>query len=102
VAPCCDQWALFSYVLPPLAQTSSYATVVMESRDLVSISRPIFASLGLNLKGFRSRLGLEGYSRSRQCRISPTLPPSKMLTGAPLMVIYKNIWRPNGLQNKIP
>jgi len=31
---------------------------VMESRNLVSVSRPIIASLGL--EGFRSRLGLEG------------------------------------------
>jgi len=31
----------------------------MESRDLVSVSRATFASLGL--EGFRSRLGLEGY-----------------------------------------
>jgi len=30
---------------------------VMESRDLVSI----FASLGLGLEGFKSRLGLEGF-----------------------------------------
>ena len=43
---------------------------VMESRDLVSVSRlvfrPIFASLGLGPKGFSSHLGLglEGY-RSR-------------------------------------
>jgi len=43
---------------------------VMESRDLVSVSRlvsrPIFASLSLGLEGFRSRLGLglEGF-RSR-------------------------------------
>jgi len=29
----------------------------MESRDLVSI----FASLGLGLEGFKSRLGLEGF-----------------------------------------
>jgi len=35
---------------------------VMEFRDLVSVSRPIFTSLGL--EGFRSRLGLEGF-RSR-------------------------------------
>jgi len=34
----------------------------MEVRDLVSVSRPNFASLGL--EGFRSRLGLKGY-RSR-------------------------------------
>jgi len=27
----------------------------MESRDLVSVSRPIFASLGFRLEGFRSR-----------------------------------------------
>jgi len=31
----------------------------MESRDLVSISRPIFVSLGL--ESFRSCPGLEGY-----------------------------------------
>jgi len=38
----------------------------MESRDLFSVSRPIFANLGLGFKGFRSRhsFGLEGY-RSR-------------------------------------
>ena len=35
---------------------------VMESRDMVSVARPIFASLGL--EGFRSRLGLESF-RSR-------------------------------------
>ena len=35
-----------------------------ESRDLVSVSRSMFASLGLSLDGFRSRLGLEGF-RSR-------------------------------------
>jgi len=35
----------------------------MESRGLVSVSSPIFASLGL--KGFRSRIGLDGY-RSRE------------------------------------
>jgi len=39
-----------------------------------------------------------------QCRNSPTLPP-QMLTGAPLMVIYKKTFStlcyiPNGLQNK--
>jgi len=45
---------------------------VMESRDLVSVSkhvsRPVFSSLGLGLEGLRSRLGLglEGFwSRSR-------------------------------------
>jgi len=42
----------------------------MESRDVVSVSRlvsrPIFASLGL--EGFRSRLGIEDYrSRSQAC-----------------------------------
>jgi len=37
----------------------------MESRDLISVSRlvsrPIFASLGLDLEGFRSRHDLKGY-----------------------------------------
>ena len=45
---------------------------VMESRDLVSVSRrvsrPVFWSLGL--EGLRSRLGLEGFrSRSRALRL---------------------------------
>jgi len=37
-------------------------TSMMESREFVLVSRPIFASLGL--EGFRSRLGLEDF-RSR-------------------------------------
>ena len=53
-------------LLYPRYVTGSAITPVMESRDLVSVSRlastPVFASLGL--EGFRSRLGLEGY-RSR-------------------------------------
>jgi len=36
----------------------------MESRDLVSVSRPIFANLGLGFEGCRYRLGLEAF-RSR-------------------------------------
>jgi len=44
----------------------------MESLDLDSVSRrvsrPIFASLGIGLDGFRSRLGLKGYrSRDFEC-----------------------------------
>ena len=49
---------------------------VMESRDLVSVSRrvsrPVFWSLGLGVEGLRSRLdlGLEGFrSRSRALRL---------------------------------
>jgi len=47
---------------------------VMESRDLVSVSRPVstpvFWSLGLGLEGLRSRLGFEGFrSRSRALRL---------------------------------
>jgi len=38
----------------------------MESRDLVSVSRPVFWSLGL--EGLRSRFGLEGF-RSRALRL---------------------------------
>ena len=42
----------------------------MESRDLVSVSRPVFWSLGLGFGGLRSRLGLEGFrSRSRALRL---------------------------------
>jgi len=49
----------------------------MESRDLVSVSRPVFSSLGLEglrsclgLEGLRSRLGLEGFrTRSRALRL---------------------------------
>jgi len=33
------------------------------------------------------------FETDRQCSISPTLPPPKMLTGSPLMVMYKNIFR---------
>jgi len=41
---------------------------VKESRDLVSVSRPVFWSLGL--EGLRSRLGLEGFwSRYRALRL---------------------------------
>jgi len=39
---------------------------VMESRDFVLVSRlvsrPIFASLGLGLESFKSRVGLVGFS----------------------------------------
>jgi len=51
---------------------SSYLIAVTESRDLVSISRPVFWSLGLGLEGLRARLGLglEGFrSRSRALRL---------------------------------
>jgi len=37
---------------------------VIESRDLVSISRPIFASLGP--QSFRFHLGLDGYRLSHE------------------------------------
>ena len=49
-----------------------YLLSVMESRDLVSVSRPVFWKLGLGhgLEGLRSRLGLEGFrSRSRALRL---------------------------------
>ena len=39
-------------------------TPTVESRDLSRETRPILASLGLDLEGFRSCFGLEGY-RSR-------------------------------------
>jgi len=43
-------------------------STVMESRDLVSVARPVFWSLGL--EGLRSRLGFEGFrSRSRALRL---------------------------------
>jgi len=49
-----------------IMQKKTYSRPVMEPRDLVAVprrvSRPIFASLGL--EGFRPHLGLEGY-RSR-------------------------------------
>ena len=41
---------------------------MIESRDLVSVSRPIFWSLGLGLEDIRSRLGLKGF-RSRALRL---------------------------------
>ena len=50
--------------------------IVIESRDLVSVSRRVsrlvFSSLGLGLEGLRSRLGLgleEFWSRSRDLRL---------------------------------
>jgi len=47
---------------------------VMESRDLVSVSTPVFWDLGLGLEGLRSRLGLKGFrSWSRVLRLE-TLP----------------------------
>ena len=52
----------FRDALAPPAHPSPTPLTVMESRDLVSVSRPIFAIL--SLEGLRSRRGLEGY-RSR-------------------------------------
>jgi len=44
-----------------------YLQSVIESRDLVSFSRPVFWSLGLCLEGLRSRLVLEGYRSRALC-----------------------------------
>ena len=73
-----NQYILFSPLFLHLKHFEASALLcavhpaVMESRDLVSVSRrvsrPVFSSLGL--KGLRSRLGLEGFrSRSRALRL---------------------------------
>jgi len=48
----------------------------MESRDLLCVSRPIFASFGL--EDFRSRLGREGYMtiRIQLCSLASSLAQS--------------------------
>ena len=54
----------------PWLRVCLWCNPVMESRDLFSVSRPVFWNLDLGLEGLRSRLGLEGFrSRSRTLRL---------------------------------
>ena len=55
---------------------------MMESRDLISVSRPVFCNLGLGLEGLRSRLGLgleviRSRSRSRSNSVSVSSSSSR-------------------------
>ena len=71
---CVQSWIQFELQNSPRRVFAFHGKIhyrpVMESRDLVSVSRrvsrPVFLSLGLGLERLRSRLGLERFrSRSR-------------------------------------